>query len=101
MNAIHEAIDKEALEHGNAYVTDESVKLHMTQEVETVDFDKVIEDFQEYAGALMQKDAAKYQKEITVIVEKYLGIGKKVMDCSSKQADQILLINDELKALLG
>ena len=31
------------------------------------------------------------------IVEKYLGVGKKVMDCSSKQSDQIALINEECR----
>jgi hypothetical protein len=102
VNAIHEAIDKEALEHGNAYVTDESVKLYMEVDNKpALSFDAVTEEFQTVVGELMNINAARYQKEITVIVEKYLGLGKKVMDCSSKQVDQIALINDDLKTLLN
>ena len=102
VNAIHEAIDKEALEHNNAYVTDDSIKLHVEQaQAPVIAFESVIEEFQNLTGELMQIDSIKYQKEITVIVEKYLGIGKKVMDCSSKQAEQIFLINDDLRILLS
>lgn len=99
--AIHDAIDKEAAEHNNVYVTDDSVKLHMNSAEETVlSFDIESEKFQTLVGELMNINATKYQKEITVIVEKYLGLGKKVMDCTSKQVDQIALINDDLSNLL-
>lgn len=101
VNALHEAIDKEAAEYGNEFVTNDSVKLHMEVKEEVLDFDKLQEDFQNIVGELMNINAVKYQKEITVIVEKYLGMGKKVMDCNSKQVDQIALINDDLKALLA
>lgn len=101
VNAIHDAIDKEAVEHDNVYVTDTSVKLYAEASEETLlSFDKELETFQTIVGELMNINGAKYQKEITVIVEKYLGMGKKVMDCTSKQVDQIALINDDLKQLL-
>ena len=101
VNAIHDAIDKEAVEHDNVYVTDTSVKLYTETSEETLlSFDKELETFQTIVGELMNINGAKYQKEITVIVEKYLGMGKKVMDCTSKQVDQIALINDDLKQLL-
>lgn len=101
VNAIHDAIDKEAVEHNNVYVTDTSVKLYTETSEETLlSFDKELETFQTIVGELMNINGAKYQKEITVIVEKYLGMGKKVMDCTSKQVDQIALINDDLKQLL-
>lgn len=99
VNAIHDAIDKEAQEHGNQFVTDDSINLHRDLREEVLDFDYLQNEFQEIVGELMAKNPEKYQKEITVIVEKYLGIGKKVMDCSSKQSDQIALINIELKEL--
>lgn len=101
VSAIHDAIDKEAAEHNNVYVTDDSVKLHMNFEEDNVlSFDIESNRFQTLVGELMNIDGLKYQKEITVIVEKYLGLGKKVMDCTSKQVDQIALINDDLESLL-
>ena len=99
VNAIHDAIDKEAQEHGNKFVTNDSINLHRDLKEEVLDFDTLQNEFQEIVGELMTKNPIKYQKEITVIVEKYLGVGKKVMDCSSKQSDQIALINAELKEL--
>lgn len=99
VNAIQEAIDKEALEHNNIYITDSSVNLYANTE-ETLSFDEVSKEFQTIVGELMNIDATKYQKEITVIVEKYLGLGKKVAECTSKQVDQIALINDDLKTML-
>lgn len=101
VNAIHDAIDKEAQEHGNQFVTNESINLHADMKEEVLDFDALQEEFQNIVGELMNINAAKYQKEITVIVEKYLGVGKKVMDCSSKQSDQIALIITDLKELLN
>ena len=99
VSALHDAIDKEAAEHGNKYVTDDSVKLHVEVQEEVLDFDKLQEEFQVIVGDLMNENPTKYQKEITVIVEKHLGTGKKVMDCSSKQVDQIALIIADLKEL--
>lgn len=99
VNAIHDAIDKEAQEHGNQFVTNDSINLHRDLKEEVLDFDALQNEFQEIVGELMNQNPTKYQKEITVIVEKYLGVGKKVMDCSSKQSDQIALINEELKEL--
>lgn len=101
VNAIHEAIDKEAAEHGNKYVTNESANLYAQTTETTLSFDDLIAEFQNLAGALMTANADRYQKEITVIVERYLGLGKKVMDCTSNQVDQIALINDELKQLVN
>lgn len=99
VNAIHDAIDKEAQEHGNQFVTNDSINLHRDLKEEVLDFDALQNEFQEIVGELMNQNPNKYQKEITVIVEKYLGVGKKVMDCSSKQSDQIALINEELREL--
>jgi hypothetical protein len=100
VNAVHDAIDKEAPEHGNKYVTNESSNLYNVTEETEVSFDELQDEFQTLVGKLMNTNAAKYQKEITMIVEKYLGIGKKVMDCTSKQRDQIALINTDLRELL-
>ena len=100
VKAMHNAIDKEAAENGNKFVTNERINLHNLEE-EVLDFDKLQEEFQNIVGELMAKNPDRYQKEITVIVEKYLGIGKKVMDCSSKQVDQIALIVEDLKVFLS
>ena len=103
VNAIRDAIDKEAAEHNNAYVTDEVVQLHvdLAKEDTALDFDTLQKEFQDVVGDLMQINPDKYQREITVVVEKYLGVGKKVSECSSKQNDQVSLIIMELKEMLS
>lgn len=103
VNAIRDAIDKEASEHGNQFVTDEVVQLHadLAKSEDVLDFDTLQAEFQSIVGDLMTIDSNKYQKEITVVVEKYLGVGKKVSECTSKQNDQISLINIDLKEMLS
>ena len=100
VGALHDAIDKEAAEHGNKFVTNDAVKLHVEVKEEELDFDNLVAQFQDIVGQLMGINEIKYQKEITVIVEKHLGAGKKVMDCSSRQVDQIALIVADLTELL-
>ena len=100
VNALHNAIDKEAAEHGNKYVTDEAIKLHVEVKEDELNFDSLLEEFQSLVGTLMGINEIKYQKEITIIVETHLGAGKKVMDCSSRQVDQIALIVSDLKELV-
>jgi hypothetical protein len=99
VNAIHTAIDKEAAENDNQYVTNDRINLHEGNDY-VLDFDALKVEFDEIIAKLMAKDAEKYSKEIVVVVDKYLGVGKKVSDCSSKQVDQIALINEELKEFL-
>jgi len=99
VKAVHDAIDKEAAEHGNKFVTDKTIQLHVEAKDDLLSFEKLIVEFQDIVGRLMTANQNKYQKEITRIVDAYLGVGKKVSECSSKQVDQIDLIVSDLKDL--
>ena len=91
--ALNEAIDKEAAETNNQYVTDESAAAPVIKEY---DFDALMAEFKELAGALMQKSQTNGLK-ITQIVDKYLGKGKKVGEATPAQAELIYLIIAEIK----
>ena len=77
VTAIQEAIDKEAAENNNEFVTDDRLETPVEQ---NYDFDDLMKQFGDIVGQLMQKDREKYSPHITRIVEKYLGRGKKVSD---------------------
>ena len=93
VNAINEAIDKEANETGNMYVTNE--RMAPIEEV-TYDYHNLMEEFQSIVGTLMSKGTTNGPK-ITAIVEKYLGKGKKVGDTTPDQAEFVHLIVTDLK----
>ena len=93
VDTIHAAIDKEAAEHDNKFVTDE--KMEKT-EAPTYDFDALMAEFQDIVGQLMKRDTKNGEK-ITEVVDKYLGKGKKVSDATREQAEIIYLIVSEIK----
>ena len=93
VSALNEAIDKEAQETNNMYVTDE--RIVAPSEV-TYNYDALMDEFQSIVGTLMNKGATNGPK-ITAIVEKYLGKGKKVSDTTSDQAEFVSLIVTDLK----
>ena len=97
VNAIKEAIDKQAAENGGMYVTDARTQV-VTQDV-SYDFETLMKQFQDVVGQLMSKNQSNGPK-ITSIVEKHLGRGKKVGDCTPDQAEHLSLIIDDLKSLL-
>lgn len=97
VNAVQTAIEKEALENGNVYITDEKAPVVVEK---TYDFDALMNSFQDLVGELMTANQSNAGK-ITSIVEKYLGKGKKVSDCTSDQAEQIELVVQDLKDLLN
>lgn len=95
VTAIQQAIDKEAVETGGAFVTNEKIEV---PEARTYDFDSLKNEFQSIVGQLMNKSANNAGK-ITAIVEQYLGKGKKVGDCTPEQVEQLDLIVADLKEL--
>lgn len=95
VNTIHEAIDKEAMEHGGKYVTDEPIKPRAEKEY---DFDAMIAQINEHIGTLMSLNQSNSIK-ITAIIEKYLGKGKKVAECTPTQCEQLELIQQDLAEL--
>lgn len=94
VQALNEAIDKEAAMHDNKFVTDER---EVATTAQTFDYDALIAEFQALVGDLMNKNASYYGPRITQIVDKYLGKGKKVAEATIDQAEFISLINTEIK----
>lgn len=98
VQAITDAIEKEAQETGNKYVTATKANLHVAPEVKTYDFKALIDEFQTIVGQLMGKSPANRSK-ISGIVAEYLGGEKKVGDCTEDDAPQLDLILQELRTL--
>lgn len=96
--ALAEAIDKEAAEHGNQFVTDERIVPAPMQV--TYDYDALMTEFETLVGELMNKNQTYYAPRITSIVDKILGKGRKVSDATPDQAEFVFLINQELKDLI-
>jgi hypothetical protein len=91
--ALNTAIDKEANETDNAYVTNERQAAPIITEY---DYDALMKEFQDLVGTLMSTGTTN-QPKITAIVDKYLGKGKKVNDTTPDQAEFIYLIVNEIK----
>ena len=97
VNAISEAIDKEAAVSGAALVTNAPMsKEHLNEP--HYNFEALMNEFQDLVGDIMSKTPSMASK-ITAIVDKHLGRGKKVGDCTPDQAPQIDLILFDLKRL--
>lgn len=96
VDALNDAIDKEAAETNNQYVTSERV---VTPAVQTYDYDALMAEFSDLAGSLMSQDQSNAPK-ITAIVDRFLGRGKKVSDTTPDQAEFIYLIIGDIKAEL-
>lgn len=95
--AIADAVEKEA-SYGANRVTDENQAANVYADEETYDFPAMMEEFQTIVGNLVQKSPNMASK-ITMIVDKHLGKGKKVSDCTESNAPQLDLILYDLRAL--
>ena len=93
VNAITNAIDKEAAEHDGKYVTEERAK---AVEAPVYNHTALMDEFQTIVGQLMSTNPANGPK-ITSIVEKYLGKGKKVSDTTENQVEFVHLIIEDIK----
>lgn len=94
VNALNEAIDKEAEETANMFVTSERIVAPVET---TYDYDALMAEFQDLVGQLMSKGTTNGPK-ITAIVERYLGKGKKVGDTTPEQAEFVSLIVADIKS---
>lgn len=92
--ALNEAIDREAAETNNQFVTNERQAATIVKEY---DYDTLMAEFQEIAGQLMERAAATNGPKITQIIEKYLGKGKKITETTRDQAEFVYLIVNEIK----
>lgn len=94
VNALNSAIDAEAAGTGNKFVTNEREK---PVDMPVYDYDELLQKFQEYAGKLMSTPGTNYGPKITMIIEKYLGKGKKIVEATPSQVEMINLIVTEIK----
>ena len=95
VEALNKAIDQEAAETNNKFVTQERISNVIAPEY---DFDALMTEFQKLTGDLMRKDPSNGPK-ITEIVNRYLGKGKKASEATRDQAEFIALIVDEIREL--
>lgn len=94
VKAMNDAIDAEAADTGNEFITNERDNI---AEAPTYDYHALREEFNNVVGELMNKNSTYYTPLITSIVDKYLGKGKKVSDATPEQAEFISLILMEIK----
>ena len=92
--AIGDAIDKEAKENGNKFVTNEREAAPIIKEY---DFDALMAQFETMVGDLMTKDQTYYAPRITQVIEKYLGKGKKMSGVTRDQAELVYLVVTEIQ----
>lgn len=83
---MQKAVDKEE------NTTDEKKDLFVKET--KIDFDNVMENLTELVTNVFAPNDA--MAVVTKVVEKYLGVGNKVADCTEDQADALQLILDEL-----
>ena len=95
--ALNDAIDKEAQETNNMYVTNERTNYAVK---ETLDYNELIANFNAMAGKLMAANAEYYSPRITFIIEKYLGKGAKIADSTLAQVELIDQVNAEIQETL-
>ena len=105
VNAIAEAIDKQAAEEGNECFTDKRSNLYIPV-VEELDFDKLMLEFNSLITKLSSESdeetfANYWQPRITQVIEKYLGKGMKASQCTRDQVEALDLIVSELRGLIG
>ena len=93
---LKEAIEKEAVEHNNEFITNE--KQQTIDEDEVYDFDSLRAEFKGLVETLMEESEDNAMK-ITSVVEHYLGKGKKASEITPYQAEFLKLINEDLRNL--
>lgn len=101
--ALQNAIAQEEQVHGADSVTDEAIKPVKTTEY---NYDELMASIRT-AVAKVQTSVPKeafnkdWKPKITAITNKYIGVGKKVNDCTPEQVEQLQLILDDLQDEIG
>lgn len=96
VNALNDAIDKEATETGNKFVTNERAAVATVVEY---DYEALMTEFSTVAGDLMNRNQTKYGPLITQVIDRILGRGKKISDTTPDQAEFVYLILQEVKEI--
>lgn len=104
VNAIGDAIDKQAAEDGEEFFTNERNNLY-TDTTKDLDFDELSDGCAAIINMLIEKYNKDdvfvnfYKPRIEQITDKYLGRGQKLSQCSREQVEALSLILDDLKLL--
>ena len=103
VNAISDAIDKQAKEEGENFFTDTKTNIY-TDTTSDLDFDELMSKCSEIITSLINGNSQEifeefYQPRIIQITDKYLGRGQKMSQCSREQVEALSLIFDDLKEL--
>ena len=107
VKAIGDAIDKQMSEDGEEFFTDKANNLYTDTTI--LDFDEMMKEFSNIVANIPGSSDVKaetedgikfkdyWQPRITQIIEKYLGKGHKMKDCTRDQVEAIDLIITDLK----
>jgi hypothetical protein len=103
VNAIADAIDKQAEEDGLEYFTDKKNNAYKDTTAE-LDFDALMKTCNETIKLMIDNNSEDvfikfYQPRIIQITDKYLGRGQKISQCSREQVEALSLIADDLISL--
>jgi hypothetical protein len=98
VNAIGDAIDKEAAEHDNAFVTNDRKNEYKEHEIKMPKFSEMRQEAEQLFGTLIGKSPDNKLK-ISKIITEYLGAGKKFQDTTEADAEKVWLIIQELRVL--
>lgn len=103
VNAIGDAIDKQAEENNGQFVTDERTTAHLLPP--ELNFDELMNQFKDLVAKIQtatgEEFATKWAPRIVEITDKHLGKGKKVGDMSRDQVEMLDLIVSDLIDIVG
>lgn len=102
-DAVADAIQKDEEACGNSdFFTDDKVQLPQAPEI---DFDALMKEFELLVGKTQELLGTNFGSvgapRIMEITDKYLGKGKKVAEMTRDQAEQLQLIVDDMREMLG
>ncbi len=105
VNAIGDAIDKQATENGAELFSNGATKNVFEDTTKELNFDELMTEVNSIIGNLMKQNDeqtfnTQWQPKLTEIIEKYLGKGNKVSNCNRTQVEAISLIVEDLKDLI-
>ena len=103
VNAIGDAIDRQAKDFDGKYVTDAPTTAHVTEP--ELNFDDLMNQFNTLVSKIQNATGGAFgttwAPRIVAITDKYLGKGKKVSEMSRDQVEQLVLIVDDLTEAVG
>ena len=104
VNAIGEAIDKQAEVDGNEELFTDKRENAYFDTTSSLDFDELMTEFNDKIKSIAtevgeEKFKEYWQPRITEIIERYIGKGNKVNDMNRDQIEQLDLIVSDLKDL--